>query len=104
MRCDLSATSGHHPFVNLLGIIDDFRNGAIEAKEAVRQPERITCVAERTHAAHEIGPTAPDNYVKRRRSIAAEVFAQSIADGTEGIVYIGIVGFAADDEQDIGLR
>ncbi len=93
-----------HPVVDLLRIIDDLGDRAVEAEKAVGQAEAVQGLGERAHAAHEIGAAAADDDVERRGTAGAEMLAQRVAHGAEGLVDVGVVRLAADDEQHVGLR
>ena len=43
-------TISTHPLINLLGVIDDFRDSAVEAKEPIGYHETVTSLCEGSHA------------------------------------------------------
>src|SRR6202022_2128287 len=97
------ASAGPHPGIDALGVVDDFRDSAVEAEETVRQVERVAGLGKRAHAAHQVRAAAPDHDVERRWAMTTEMLPQRIAHGAEGLINIGVVRFAPDDEKDIGL-
>src|SRR3954470_11085237 len=100
---DLLAPAALHPAVGGLGVVDHLADGGIEAEEAVGQAKRLDRVLQGAHAADQVGSAAADHDVERRRPMRAEMLAERVAHGAERGEYIGVVGLAADDEQDIGL-
>ena len=100
---DLRAPAGLHPGVDLLGELDHFAHVGVEAEQAVRQAQRIAGVAQRAHAAHQVRPAAAQHHVQRRRPVLAEVLAQRVGHGAQGLEDVGVVALAADDEQHVGL-
>src|SRR6516165_3462516 len=103
MRGDLLPSSRLHPPIDILGVVHDFRDGAVETEKAVRKVERVAGLGERAHSAHEVWPAATDHDIKRRDAVLTEMFAQCVAYRTERLVDVGVVGFAADDEEYVGL-
>src|SRR5262249_11785945 len=97
MRGDHVSSAAAHPAVDALGIIDDFRDGAVESEKAVRQVERVAGLCKRSHSAHEIRAAAADYDIERRRPMPAEMLAQGVTHRSEGLVDVGVVGFSADD-------
>src|SRR6202022_3902249 len=88
--------------VDALGVVHDFRDRAVEAEETVRQVERVAGLGKRAHAAHQVRAAASDHDVERRWAMTTEMLPQRIAHGAEGLIDIGVVRFAPDDEKDIG--
>src|ERR1700731_3475889 len=84
MGGDGGATSRAHPGVDLLGVVDDFGDSAVEAEEAVRQAEIVAGFPQRAEAAHEVRAAAADDDEERRRAIAAEMLAQCVGHRAEG--------------------
>src|SRR5262245_56886126 len=95
---DLFSTAHLHPFVDPLGIVHDLGDRAVKTEETIGQVERIAGLSERPHAAHQIRSAAADHDIERRWAVAAEMFAQGIAHGAKGLVYVSVVRLAADDE------
>src|SRR5688572_8132691 len=100
----LRTPPGSHPAVGGERVVDDLAHRRVEAEEAIRQAERLDGVAHRAHAAHQVRPAAPDDHEKRGRAVRAEVLAQRVGHGAEGLVDVSVVGLAADDEQHVRLR
>src|SRR3954452_18305999 len=78
-----------HPVIDLLGVVHDFRDRAVEPEEAIGNTNGVAGVRERTQAAHQIGAAAADNDVKRRGSIRAKVFTQCVTHGPERLIDMG---------------
>src|ERR1700730_14170874 len=97
------ASAGPHPAIDALGVVHDFRDRAVEAEETVRQVERVAGLGKRAHAAHQVRAAASDHDVERRWAMTTEMLPQRIAHGAEGLIDIGVVRFAPDDEKDVGL-
>ena len=98
------AAAGLHPLVDLLGVVHDLGDRAVEAEETVRQAERVAGVGQRAEAAHQVRTAAADHDVERRRAVGREVLAQRIAHRAQRLVDVGVVRLAADDEQHVRLR
>src|SRR5512145_1715543 len=96
--------SPFHPLVRGERVVDHLAHRRVEAEEAVRKPERLDRVAHRAHAAHQVRPAAADHHVERRRPVRAEMLAQRIRHRAEGLVDVGVVRLAADDEKHVRLR
>src|SRR5260221_13869943 len=73
MRRDRGTPAGLHPFIDALGIVDDFRDGAVETEEAVGEIERVAGLGQRPHAAHEIGAAASHHHLERVGAVAAKL-------------------------------
>ena len=97
------AAAGLHPVVDLLGVVDDLGDRAVEAEEAVGHAERVAGVGQRAEAAHQVRPAAADHHVQRRRALGREVLAQRVAHRAQRLVDVGVVRLAADDEQHVRL-
>ena len=92
-----------HPLIDVLGVVHDLGDRAVEAEEAIGQAEIFAGLGERAHAADEVGSAAADHDIERRRAMAARMLAQRVRHRAEGLVDVGVVGLAADDEQHVGL-
>ena len=90
--------------VDALGVVHDLGDRAVEAEEAVGQPEALQRLGEVAHAAHQVRPAAADDDVERRRPVRGEMLAQRVAHAAEGLEDVGVVRLAADDEEHVGLR
>src|ERR1700732_1376778 len=97
------ASAGPHPAVDALGVVDDFRDRAVEAEETVRQVKRVAGLGKRAHAPPQVWTAGCAHDVERRRAMTTEMLPQRIAHGAEGLIDIGVVRFAPDDEKDVGL-
>src|SRR5271169_1636021 len=102
-RLYLFAASRFHPGVRGFRIVDDLAHVGVEAEDLVGQSQRIECIACGAHATNKIGTAAPYHHEKRRRSMLAEMFTQSVGDRAQGLEDVRVVRLAADDEQHVGL-
>ena len=103
LRRNLVASAGLHPGICRAGVVDDLAHVGVEAEEAIRQAKRLDGVAQGTHAAHQVGAAAAGHDVERRGAMLAEMLPQGIGHRPEGLEDVGVVGLAADDEQDVRL-
>src|SRR5262245_20893750 len=93
-----------HPGVHGLGVADHAAHIGIESKEAVRQPQRLTRIANRAHPAHEVRTPAPQDDEQRSRTMPAEMLAQGIGHGPQCFEDVGVIRFASDNEENVRLR
>src|SRR5437660_6181449 len=103
MHRDLGTTAGLHPFIDALGVVDNFRDGAVETEEAVGDIERVAGLGQRPHAANEIGAAASHHHIERGGAVAAEVLAQCVTHRPERLINVGVVRLPPDYEKHVGL-
>src|SRR5688572_26933112 len=97
------APAAAHPPIDPPRVVDDLAHRRVEAEDAVGDAERVAGVAQHAHAAHQVRPAAPDHQVQRLRAVLAEVLAQRVGHGAEGLEDVGVVALAADDEEHVRL-
>ena len=92
-----------HPLINLISVVHHAAHGGVEAEHPVGDLEPVQRIFHVSHAANHIGSATTDHHVERFGAVGVEIVAQGVGHGAEGLVDVGVIGLAADDEQDIGL-